>query len=65
MPLVKHSVIVKRVENYLRNSSTGARLSSLTSFNADEEILLSDENFADVIREFSSKKARIVHLLLP
>lgn len=53
--------ILKRVKNYLRNSTTDSRLSSLTSFTANAEIL-SEMNFDDIIKDFSLMKARKVDL---
>lgn len=43
--------ILKQVKNYLRNSTTDSRLSSLTSFTAYAEIL-SEMNFDDIIKDF-------------
>lgn len=53
--------ILKRVKNYLRNSTTDTRLSSLVGFAANSE-LLNDLNFDNVIDEFSSLKARKLDL---
>ena len=53
--------ILKRVKNYLRNSSADLRLSSLTSFVANAE-LLNEIDFSDIIKDFSAMKARKVDL---
>lgn len=51
--------VLKRVKNYLRNSTADSRLSSLASFvsNAD---LLKDLDFSDLVKDFASKKVRKV-----
>lgn len=51
--------ILKRVKDYLRNSSSESRLSSLASFVANAE-LFKDLDFDDLVKEFSSQKARKV-----
>lgn len=49
--------ILKRVKNYLRNSTTDTRLSSLVGFSANAE-LLNELNFDDIVDEFAALKAR-------
>lgn len=53
--------VLKRVKNYLRNSISDCKLSSLTSFVANAE-LFKDLDFDDLVHDFASEKARKVDL---
>lgn len=51
--------ILKRVKNYLRNSTSDERLSSLASFVANAE-LLKNLDFTELVNDFAAKKVRKV-----
>jgi len=52
---------LKRIKNYLSNSISDTKVSSLASFNANSE-LLESMNFNDLINTFAETKSR-KHLL--
>lgn len=51
--------VLKRVKNYLRNSTSNSRLSSLASFVANAD-LFKDIDFDDLVKDFAAKKVRKV-----
>lgn len=51
--------VLKRVKNYLRNSTSDSRLSSLASFVANAD-LFKDLDFSDLVKDFAVKKVRKV-----